>query len=391
MKNLKKTTLFPLLLVIILTLTNLYGATQILDYSNVEGTLQDKWNNTVTTSLKQNKHFWIAYSIERIMPENKYYIANKNFSGILETGSFTEWFPKLKGTPLGTLIYGNSFKIIKPYERSDKMQLKSGPKQEHKRPQYKKIKKEVAILFLFNAGNGKVPVKLKHSNMSFPFGNKGLPIYWLGKSDESKSVQLLASIFNGITNEDSKKYLISSLGGHSNSLEVIPFLVKVINSNESDALRGKCISKLGNHDNPGVTTILLNTAKTDHSLDVRRKAVTTLKNQEFPSATDALIDIANGANNIYIRQNAIASLGEKGTKKAALALKDIAFSTTDIDSQVRAVNALKYLPQKGGILYIIDIAKTHHIPRIRKKALGILKHIKDPRAFEAIKAIARGK
>lgn len=378
MKLLQKTILFPLLWIVVLSLPNLNGAAQIVDMSAAGGTLQAKWDKTLASGLKKHQRFWMAYSVDRSMAENAYFLSSTKFSGYFQTSSFASSFLNIKGVPLGRQIYGESFKIIPPYEKSEESN-------------HKKITKEVAVLVLYKSGLGKIPAKIRQSNMSFPFENDELPIYWLGKSDENRSLQLLTGIFDNIDSDKKKRYLIFAISSHFGHRQVIPFLAKVVNSDETDTVRGKAAGKLGDIDHLPAVDILYKTAKTDHSLEVRRKAVAALEKLEFPAAVDALIDIAKTANNIYIRQKAINSLGDVGTKKAADALNDIAFKDDDIDIQRKAVYELKSLPNKEGVSYLITIAKTHPRTYIRKKALGYLGNIKDPRAFEAIKSIAKGK
>ena len=390
----KKAILFLLLFVFVLILPQLNGAVRVIDNSSTTGTLQAKWSQSLATGLKQNKSFWLAYSVDRLMAENAYFISNAKISGCIHTSSLSTF----SGTPLGKLIYGKDVEIIKPNRKSEKEQVKEAAKKaiadiknKHRKHNYKKVKKEVAVLFLFKPGLDKEPAKIRQSNMGLPFESNGEPIYWLGKTDENNSVLLLKGIFAAIKGDKTKRSLLSAIGCHSNSHQVIPFLAKVVNSDQPDTVRSKAAGELGDQDNPSAIDILLNTAKKDHSLDVRRKAVNALEDLDFPAAVDALIDIAKTANNTYIRQKAINTLGDVGSKKAADALNNIAFKDPDIDVQRKAVNAFEDLPHNEGVPYLINIAKTHSKPYIRKKALDCLSDIKDPRAFEAIKAIAKEK
>lgn len=383
-----------MLFVLLLILPEQSGATRVFDNSGTAGTLRAKWSRTLDTGLKQNKGFWLAFSIDRLMEENTYFISNIKFTGRIRTSTL----PTFKGIPLGKLIYGKNAKILTPKPKSETEQVKEAAKQavaniKNKRRGHidKKVKKEVAVLFLFKPGSGKEPVKIRQCNMSLPFDSGGESIYWLGKTDENNGLELLKGIFAAVNGEKMKRGLLSAIGYHPDSRRVVPFLAKVVESGETDTVRGKAAGELGDQDNPSAIGILLNVAKNDHSLEVRRKAVNALEDLDFPAAVDALIDIAKTANNTYIRRKAIDTLGDVGTKKAADALNDIAFKDGDIEIQRRAVNAFEDLPDNSGVPYLITIAKTHPKPYIRKKALDCLGDIEDPRAFEAIKAVAKGK
>ena len=395
----KKAIFLLLLFVLIIFLPAQNRATPVIDNSNTTETLRVKWNKALSTGLKQNKSFWLVYSVDRLMAENSYFIAGAKINGHINTSSFSSTFHTSDGIPLGKLLYGKNAKILKPKLKSEKEQVKEAAenaiariKNKSRKYNYKKVKKEVAMLFLFEPGMDKSLVKIRYSNMFFPFESQGNPIYWLGKTDENNSLKLVKSLFSDPNNSDkAKRYLLSAIGNHSDSRQVIPFLEKVVNSDEADKVRSKAASELGDQDNPSAIDILLNTAKNDHSLEVRRKAVNALEDLDFKAAVDALINIAKTANNTYIRQKAINCLGDVGSQSAADALNSIAFKDSDMKVQRKAVNALEDLPNNSGVSYLINIAKTHPKPYIRKKALNCLSDIKDSRAFEAIKAIAKEK
>lgn len=370
--NVFKKVILLLLLVLLLILSKGNGAAQVVDHSGTTGTLQAKWDQALAAGLKQNKSFWLAYSVDRLVDENVYFISSIKLTGCIRTSTF----PTFKGIPLGKLFYGKNVEILKPNPKSRKEQVK-------------KVKKEVAVLFLFKPGSGKEPAEIRQNNLSLPFDSNGAPIYWLGKTNDNNSLLLLKGIFAAVNGDKAKRRLLSAIGYHSNSRQIIPFLAKVVDSLETDTVRGKAAGELGDQDNPSAIDILLNIAQKDHSLEVRRKAVNALEDLDFPAAVHALIDIAKTANNSYIRQRAINSLGDIGSKKAADVLNNIVFKDRDINVQRRAVYAFEDLPGKNGVPYLINIAKTHPKPYIRKKALDCLSDIKDPRAFEAIKAVAK--
>ncbi|HEX9614791.1 MAG TPA: HEAT repeat domain-containing protein, partial [Bacteroidota bacterium] len=67
------------------------------------------------------------------------------------------------------------------------------------------------------------------------------------------------------------------------------------------------------------------------------------------------------------------------------------YDEEDEDVQKHAVFALTQLPENEGVPLIIKIARTHPNPRVRKQAVFWLGECDDPRAFETIIDIARGK
>lgn len=393
-----KKTFFLLLLVLMLLFPALVGATRVIDKSSTANTLQSKWDKALADGLKQKKDFWLAFSDERLMAENRYLIATSRITGSITLSPNSPNPDFFNGEPLGKLLYGKDFIIRKPQLRNQKEQITDAAKRaiahlknKDKKQIYKKVVKEIAILFLIQPGTGKEPVKVRQSDMSFPFGNDGKPIYWLGKTGKDNGLGFLINLFPTLTQEKSKRGILAAIGNYSNPSKVIPFMEKVVNSSETDSVRARAANELGDQNDLSAVDVLLKIALNDHSLEVRRKAVNALEDLDFPQTVDALIHIARKANNAYIRKKAINTLADVGTQKAADALYEITFKDPDIEIQRKAVNAFEDLPNKAGVAYLIKIAKTHPNPYIRKKAINSLGDIKDPRAYEAILAIAKQK
>lgn len=396
--NFSKKTFLLLLFVLVLLFPDLFGATRVIDKSAAAGTLKARWDQTLATGLRQGKSFWLGYSVDRSMAENRFFISNSRMFGSITVSSISSDCEWLKGEPLGKLIYGKDAKIVLPKLKNDKERIKAAAKaaiahmnDRRKKRLYKKVNKEVAILFLFEPGKGKEPSKIGHSNMEVPFESDGNPIYWLGKTDETSSFGLAKGLFARAGGEKAKRRIISVIGYHPIPGQVIPFLAKVVNSDETDKVRARAANELGDQNDVSAVKVLLNIAHKDHSVEVRRKAVNALEDLEFPQSVDALIDIAKKANNAYVRKKAINTLADVGTKKAGEALYDIALNDTSIEIQRKAVNAFEDLPNNEGVDYLIKIAKSHPRPYIRKKAVNCLSDIKDPRAFKAIMDIAKQK
>ncbi len=72
-------------------------------------------------------------------------------------------------------------------------------------------------------------------------------------------------------------------------------------------------------------------------------------------------------------------------------LESFVYDEGDEEVQKQAVFALMQLPDNEGVTHLISVAKTHPNPRIRKQAVFWLGECDDPRAFDAIIEIAKGK
>jgi HEAT repeat protein len=62
----------------------------------------------------------------------------------------------------------------------------------------------------------------------------------------------------------------------------------------------------------------------------------------------------------------------------------------EADARERAVFAMSQLPRDESIPALIDVARTHRDPRIRKAALFWLGQTEDPRAMDVLEEVLRG-
>lgn len=306
MNIIKKCIIF-LLVVMFLIHCNQSHASQVFNQSGTPGNLDARWEGAVAKGLKQNHKggFWVAYSIDKLMGEKTFYVSTMRITGRIHSSkSFN-----LDGTTLSEVIYSKKTGKIQSSNSSD--------------PE-RKVMKEVALLFQFEPGSGRVPVKIRFSNMSLPFGSEGKPIYWLGKTTEDESFKLLTPMFSRLVDEDVKKRFLSAVGFHTGLAQVVPFLEKVILGDDTECVRGKAVNELGDQQLESSIKILLRVAMTDHSVYVRKKAVSALEDVELPGAVDALVKIAKEANNLYVRKRAVSTLGDIEDPRARQAIIEIA-------------------------------------------------------------------
>ncbi len=372
------------------------GADKLINRAGDSGTPASKWQKAFKDGMGSKRSFWIAWSVDRMMGENTWFLGSDRFCGCITTCNFDSTFVNMKGEALGKIVYGSSYKVKTPVRKSNREQIREAAEEaianidgKRKGRKIKRVSKEVAVLFLFEPEKGRYPVRIVHSNMSMPFNSGGNRIYWLGKTDEKISFTFMKNLFLKEKNEKVAKRYISALGYHSNSSDVIQFMSSVLRGNYSDNIRKRTAGELGDQNSPVAAEALLKTAMQDFSLDVRRAAVNGLEDIELPVAVNALIKIADSANNIYIRLKAINVLGDVGTPEAARALKRIAWEDKTLRIQCKAVDAFEDLDNNRGVPYLAEIAKSHPVSKVRKRALDTLSDIDDPRAFETIRSIVK--
>ena len=392
MAQIKKVIYIIILVFLLLFLPDSLSAQEVFFQMDKTKNLEQKWEWAVKNGfeLSQKKGFWVGYSIKKLMGENTFYGFYGNGSFVFTTRCWHESL--IRGKSLGEIIYGKTFIPIEPSGYKIKEAAKKAlTEMKRSAKSQRMIKKDLAVLFFFDRESGKIPKMIRLSNLSISSDIGDNPIFWLGKIDDNQSFDFLKKLYDRLATDKQKKRVISIIGSHSNSDQVVPFLRKIITSNEGDSVRGRAAIELGEHNIRESLKILEHTVKNDSSLYVRRRAVSGLEDLEMDAAADILIDLAKNAKHRKIRFRAISALGDIASRKTVEALKGLLISDDFTEVQKRAVYALEDLPGGQGVPYLIEIAKTHPKLKVRKSAIHCLGDSKDPRALDALIEIIKGK
>jgi hypothetical protein len=111
------------------------------------------------------------------------------------------------------------------------------------------------------------------------------------------------------------------------------------------------------------------------SVEVWPRLLTLARNDEVPQAT---------------RKNAVFWLGQAAGDRVASELGGLATDDNqDREIQESAVFALSQLHDGGGVPLLLDIARTHKDPQVRKNAMFWLGQSNDPRAIALFEEILR--
>jgi HEAT repeat protein len=128
----------------------------------------------------------------------------------------------------------------------------------------------------------------------------------------------------------------------------------------------------------------------DPTPDVRDRVVFALSESKDPGGIPLVIEAARHDKDAHIRGQALFWLAQRAAAQISKQAIQNAVDT-DPDSAVRerAVFALSQLPNGGGIPMLIELAKTHRDPAVRKKAMFWLGQSKDPRALDFFAQVLR--
>jgi len=101
-----------------------------------------------------------------------------------------------------------------------------------------------------------------------------------------------------------------------------------------------------------------------------------------------LIRVAQQDADAEFRKTAVARLGEIAGEQAISALKQTATSNdADTELQKQAVSAIARRPASESVPLLINLARTHAKPEIRKHAFVLLGRTGDPAAVEFLKSV----
>jgi len=345
-------------------------------------TLTERWAWAVgeTGKLKRTGGVWIGYSIQRLMSENSW------------IGSFYS-FPEKNEPSLYELITGRRIE----FEDRDQHDLKEAARKAlsraEKRKLERKILKEVAFLFEFRGSPSDLETMrtIRTTNITLRVDLDGLPLLWLGTIPSGESVTHLRGLLGKVTSRRGSEKIVQAIGLHGNAPGVFEELVGILNGKAQASIREEAAFWLGQLDTMPALKLLAETARKDESKKVGEKAIFAISQMTMDEATETLIDLGRHGPSRNTRKKAVFWLGQRASRMVIDTLESFVYEDKDEEIQKQAVFALTQLPHDEGVTHLIRVAKTHPSPRIRKQAVFWLGECDDPRAFDAIVEIARGK
>ncbi len=133
-------------------------------------------------------------------------------------------------------------------------------------------------------------------------------------------------------------------------------------------------------------------ATRDRDAEVRRKAIFALSQSREREAIEAMIGLARGDRDPDARGEALFWLAQAAGRKVASeaarrAISDAVENDPETEVKKKAVFALSQLPSEDGVPLLLDVARTHRNPEVRREAIFWLGQSDDPRALELIQRI----
>ena len=116
-------------------------------------------------------------------------------------------------------------------------------------------------------------------------------------------------------------------------------------------------------------------------------ALSALAMHRSPAALDRLLIAARDGATTHVRGQALFWLAQRAGEQAVGAISDAIANDPETEVKRRAVFALSQLPRGDGVPLLIQVARTHTNPAVRKQAMFWLGQSRDPRALQFFQEI----
>ncbi|MBV8857599.1 MAG: HEAT repeat domain-containing protein [Acidobacteria bacterium] len=253
----------------------------------------------------------------------------------------------------------------------------------------------------------------------------GYPVYWLGRAPNEESLNFLRGVAETPTldrsdspqseavwavslhddrrvpetlmhvartsaDEQVRARAVRGLGFPPVAAEVREYLAQLArDERESQDVRRAAVAAYGRARDAQALALMQSLYNSQSNRELRRAALTQIaRNDDRPAAAAFLIRVAQQDSDTEFRKAAVARLGEIAGEQAISALKQTATSNdADTELQKQAVSAIAKRPVSESVPLLINIARTHAKPEIRKLAFVLLGRTGDPAAVEFLKSV----
>lgn len=261
-------------------------------------------------------------------------------------------------------------------------------------------------------------LELHNLNRRHEFG--GNPVYWLGHAENNESITVLQSIItesaapqvaeqatNAIASHDGteavlaiKELLLNSSNQKARTTaafwygqvgaDTLPLLAQLVRDDkEYTALRKQAAFSLGVSKDQNSFNTLRDLYNAVANREVKEQILFAASvNEAKDQSIDFLIKIAQTEPDREVRKRALFWLGQKAGERSLRGLRDVTASAdADTDMQAQAVFAISQRSPSEAVPELINLAKIHPSPEIRKQAIFWLSQTGDERALEFFKQL----
>jgi HEAT repeat protein len=212
-------------------------------------------------------------------------------------------------------------------------------------------------------------------------------IHWLGQRREEGTLDELMSIYNADRNRDIRQKILHSLS-QMEGPRAHAKLVEIARGADDPEVRQQAVHWLGQGRSEAAFEELARLYQAERDNGVKSSILHAYSQMNNPRALDKLFEVARSGENSQLRQQAIHWLGQKAGERSLAALRDMANSSdADTDVQVQVVHAISQRPAGEAVPLLIQLARTHRNPEVRRMAIHRLSQTGDPRAVEFLREV----
>jgi HEAT repeat protein/beta-lactamase regulating signal transducer with metallopeptidase domain len=172
--------------------------------------------------------------------------------------------------------------------------------------------------------------------------------------------------------------------------EAVALLARLARGDRSRSVRRQAAEALGDNEAPEAGDTLARLAVSLEDLDVAKEAVEALGSRHEPVAFDALVRIANSNLPGDLLREAVETMGESDDARRVGELKRLARGHSRADVRQEAVETLAEVHEPTEVIPILrDIVERDAESDVRQQAVESLGELDDERAFRALVELAR--
>ncbi len=215
-------------------------------------------------------------------------------------------------------------------------------------------------------------------------------VWAISLHDDRRVPEVLMQVARTSPDESVRARAVRSLGLPPVADAVREYLAQLVRAErESQDVRRAAVAAYGRARDAQALALMQTLYSSNANRDLRRAALTQIaRNDDRQAASAFLIRVASQDTDAEFRKTAVARLGEIAGEQATAALRRTATSLdADTELQRQAVSAIARRHNSEAVPLLIQIARTHAKPEIRKHAFVLLGRTGDPSAVEFLKSV----
>ncbi|HEV2862024.1 MAG TPA: HEAT repeat domain-containing protein [Pyrinomonadaceae bacterium] len=286
--------------------------------------------------------------------------------------------------------------------------------------------RSLAVFLLHDSQAGGGVVRLSVYNLARRHEYSGYPVYWMGRASNDESLAALRALAEGggaYRKSDVASEAVGALALHDDR-RVAEVLVAVARASAEKDVRARAVRALGQQQPPAQATrdFLAQIARDEREpQDVRRAAISAYsraadpqalaflqslydslqsddlkraalagvaRNESRAGASAFVVRVATTDTNMDLRREAVRLMGELAAEQTLGALRDAAPRTdADTELQKQALAAIGKRPPSESVPLLINVARTHQKPELRRHAFILLGRAGGDAAVEFLKGV----